>query len=379
MVDQLRTGELSIERAVAMVANQEPLIAMASPSPVGTPGAHGAGSWPTVSDMRKRYIDWLRAHPNKADGTTRIAGHHLASFEAFEYEGRRVGDMALDTVRSALVMNYQQSMIDADRSPNSISTYVGRVATLFTFALQMETREAREQGRPIRDLLSPIIPELLYRKQRPRDRVLTDNEANSLLASTPDQLLWFIGCGLLAGLRIGETLHLRPDLDVDFELGTITIREQKDWAPKTARSRRLVPMAPQLLVIAKHHRQHYASERWMMPSPVTPGAPATDHGVRPHFLQIVERAGMVFGRDEPQGVTYHTLRHSFASHAVMNGVDLYTVSKLIGDSLKTVEEVYADLSPDFKREAMKKLAGAFDLSFIKELQPAIQENGQDEK
>jgi hypothetical protein len=45
----------------------------------------------------------------------------------------------------------------------------------------------------------------------------------------------------------------------------------------------------------------------------------------------------------------------------MNGVDLYTVAKLLGDSVKTVEEVYADLSPDHKREAVRKLAAAFSI------------------
>ncbi len=45
----------------------------------------------------------------------------------------------------------------------------------------------------------------------------------------------------------------------------------------------------------------------------------------------------------------------------MRGVDLYTVAKLLGDSLKVVEDVYADLSPDWKRAAVAKLAGAFNV------------------
>ncbi len=188
------------------------------------------------------------------------------------------------------------------------------------------------------------------------------DEANALIATTPPQMLWFVGCGLLAGLRNGETTHLRPGIDVDIEIGTITIREQANWKPKTSRSKRLVPMAPQLLEIARTHVANWANDKWMMPSPVDPDRPISDAGVRTQFIPIVERTGMTYGRDEPQGVTYHTLRHSFASHAVMNGVDLYTLSKLLGDSIKTVEDCYADLSPEHKREAVERLAGAFNLN-----------------
>ena len=45
----------------------------------------------------------------------------------------------------------------------------------------------------------------------------------------------------------------------------------------------------------------------------------------------------------------------------MRGVDLYTVAKLLGDSVKMVEDVYADLSPDHKRQAVAKLASAFTI------------------
>jgi site-specific recombinase XerD len=121
-------------------------------------------------------------------------------------------------------------------------------------------------------------------------------------------------------------------------------------------------MADALRGLARRHVESFASETWMHPSPVYRGEPITDLGFRHHFIPIVKGAGLIYGREHPQGVTYHTLRHSFASHAVMRGVDLYTVAKLLGDSLKTTEETYADLSPDFKRQAVAKLAAAFTIT-----------------
>jgi integrase len=361
LIDQLRSGQASVERVAAMVAQQEPLQAIERPPAAVVTIAEAPSAWDTVDAAAKRYLAWMAGNPNIEPGTERNAGFQLARFRDFVYDGARLGDASLDRVPSAAVQLYQRTMVDAETSPNTITVYMGRVATLWSWSIEHEQRAAREARRPARDLYSPVVPELLYRQKRPRERMLTVQEADRVLAGTPPQLLWFVGCGLLAGLRAGETLHLRPGVDVDLDIGTITIREQAGWKPKTARSRRLVPMAPSLLEIARVHTARYANDSWMMPSPVNPALPITDLGVRTHFIPIVERAGLIYGRDDVQGVTYHTLRHTFASHAVMRGVDLYTVAKLLGNTVKMVEDVYADLSPDFKRAAVAKLAGAFTL------------------
>lgn len=365
LIDQLRAGEVTVEQVAGMVARGESLEPIVAPAPVddGASDALGpvadASLWDTVDDAADRYLEWLNGHPNRSDRTKELAGFQLAKFRNFGWDGQRVGEVPLDRLPSAAIQAYQSSMIAAETSPNSITVNMGRVSTLWSWSIEQEQREAREQRRKPRELYSPVISDMLHRKRRPRERFLTVDEADRLFASTPRQLLWFVGCGLLGGLRAGEALHLRPGVDVDLEAGTIAIREQAIWTPKTARSKRIVPMAPTLLAIAREHAARYANESWMMPSPVDPRLPITDLGIRNHFIPIVERAGLIYGREHPQGVTYHTLRHSFASHAVMRGVDLYTVAKLLGDSLKTVEDYYADLSPDHKRTAVAKLAGAF--------------------
>jgi integrase len=370
LLEQLRAGDVTVEQLAGMVARGEPLVAVPRPAPddsasstvstLLTPSVISS-AWETVDRAAERYLAWMQQHVNLAEQTKALAGYQLAPFLDFEHDGARIGALALDRVPSAVVLAYQQAMIASGRSPNSITTYMGRVSTLWSWAIEQETRDARESRRAVRELYSPIVPELLFRKHRPRERVLTVQEADRLLAATPDPLLWFVGVGLFAGLRANEALHLRPGIDVDLDIGTITVREQGGWKPKTERSRRLVPMAPSLVAIARRHAERYANESWMMPSPVSPALPITYLGVRKHLVAVVERAELIYGRDDPQGVTFGTLRHTFASHAVMRGVDLYTVSKLLGNTVKMVEDVYADLSPDFKRAAVAKLAGAFTL------------------
>ena len=62
----------------------------------------------------------------------------------------------------------------------------------------------------------------------------------------------------------------------------------------------------------------------------------------------VERA-----RIEPRA-SFHTLRHTFASHAVMAGTPLLVVAKHLGHAdCRMVEKVYGHLSPSYARDAIR--------------------------
>lgn len=58
---------------------------------------------------------------------------------------------------------------------------------------------------------------------------------------------------------------------------------------------------------------------------------------------------------EIENANLHTLRHTFTSHLVISGVDITTVSKLLGHSSITMTEKYAHLAPNHLRGAVEKL------------------------
>jgi integrase len=121
-------------------------------------------------------------------------------------------------------------------------------------------------------------------------------------------------------------------------------------------------MAGQLVPIAKRHLELYASPHWMCPHPRIEDRPLDKNILGGAFLRIVEDAGLVAGARDPMGVTFHTLRHSFASWLVMAGVDLWTVAQLLGHSgIKLVEQTYGHLSPNHKRLAVDRLGTAYKL------------------
>lgn len=51
----------------------------------------------------------------------------------------------------------------------------------------------------------------------------------------------------------------------------------------------------------------------------------------------------------------HSCRHTFASHLIMNGADLYSVSKLLGHAGIKTTEIYAHLAPDYLKAAVDRL------------------------
>lgn len=354
LIGQLKSGELTVERLEAMMEHNEALVPI-----VGATETH---SWGTVNACADRYIRWIESHPNRRDTTAKVAAWQLKGFRAFVVDGQSVGDRDMDAVTSEMIDAYQQSLKDAETPINSVTVIMSRVGALWRFVRRDEERKAQKGRRAPRAVYSPVDAETVIRGIRRRERFLSEDELARLFAAAPEAARFGIYCGAMAGLRVGEMLQLRPSLDVDLEVGTLSIRDHDDpeWHPKTPRSRRVVPMAAPLLAAARVHMARYASDRWMHPGFKIDG-PLTQAGWRLICLPIVERAGMVFNGRTPAGVTYHTLRHTFASHAVMRGVDLYTVAQLLGDALKTVEATYAHLSPDHKRAAIQKMEGAFKM------------------
>jgi integrase len=77
-----------------------------------------------------------------------------------------------------------------------------------------------------------------------------------------------------------------------------------------------------------------------------------------NLYRLVHTISRVIQQVDLKGVTFHTLPHTFASHAVMNGVDLFPVEKLLGH--KTIQQTqrYAHLAPDHMRSAVEQAARA---------------------
>ena len=68
-------------------------------------------------------------------------------------------------------------------------------------------------------------------------------------------------------------------------------------------------------------------------------------------------------QDGIQGGRFHDLRHTFASHLVMNGVDLVTIQQLLGHGSINMTMRYSHLAPEHRAKAVKVLDTALQTNF----------------
>lgn len=95
-------------------------------------------------------------------------------------------------------------------------------------------------------------------------------------------------------------------------------------APKTKQSNRSIILPLSVLNVLKSYREKVDSEL-IFPSPVKDGEPIDPQSVYRKMVKILYRA-------QCKRVRFHDLRHTFATYALEYGMDIKTVSMIIGHS-----------------------------------------------
>jgi integrase len=179
-------------------------------------------------------------------------------------------------------------------------------------------------------------------------RFLTAEECRIFLDACPDDLYPIYFTFLNTGMRKAELENLEWS-DIDLKRRAIRIRRKEFWQPKTGE--RDIPINKQLhdlLTKLKSENDKSIRSNFVFPDKQTSGRIKTK--LRRRLIQIARQAGI-------ESLTkIHTLRHTFASHLVMNGVDLPTVKKLMGHSDIQTTMIYAHLAPDHLAGAVDKLS-----------------------
>ena len=141
---------------------------------------------------------------------------------------------------------------------------------------------------------------------------------------------------LLTGCRRGEIVSLRWK---DVDRNTLNLADAK------AGPRRVFLNAQARAIL---ERQPRAGSAWLFPSPLDSGRPVSPH--LPLWYMVRREAGI-------EDVRIHDLRHTYASHAVLQGVPLPVVSRLLGHKHPSMTLRYAHVG-DREVEAAAERIGA---------------------
>ena len=159
---------------------------------------------------------------------------------------------------------------------------------------------------------------------------------------------------LATGLRRGELLGLKWE-DVDLERGDLRVRRQVSRingevveAPlKTKNAYRTLPLAEDTVSVLKEQRKKVGNSPWVFPS--SNGGPISPDSVLHMLHRVLKRAGL------PK-VRFHDLRHTFATLALQNGVDVKTVSGMLGHfSAGFTLDTYAHITSAAQRQAAQTM------------------------
>jgi len=214
---------------------------------------------------------------------------------------------------------YRTNALKAGANPKTLNNRLGYLRSVFNVLHQLgeiDYANPLERVRPLR----LQEKELAY---------LTDQQIEALFTTihgycrTPHVAMIAAIC-LATGARWGEAQALTPD----------KVRNQLVTFVNTKGKRiRSIPIAQELETQIQHHFKQ--------------------HGLFSKCLNSFDKALAESRLPVPAGQSSHVLRHTFASHFVMNGGNILTLQKILGHTTLAMTVRYAHLAPDHLQEAVR--------------------------
>ncbi|MDP6085709.1 MAG: tyrosine-type recombinase/integrase [Nitrospinota bacterium] len=273
----------------------------------------------TFNELADQYLGWAKTHHRGFEST-------MYRVETFRKE---FGPKQVSEITPRMVDTYVEKR-SAGLQPASVNREIGILRHMFVKAKEwaMATSNPVEHFRRLR-------------VQNRRLRFLSLEEIDRLLSVADGVLRPILVTALHAGLRRGELFSLQWD-DLDFPNGVIRVVDTKGG------ERREIPMSDTLRETLRRIPRRLDSLY------VFPGKLGKELvNIRRRFLKALDEAGI-------EGFVFHDLRHTFASHLVMAGVDLMTVKEFLGHKRFEMTLRYAHLAPDHKRAAINRLDTSMD-------------------
>jgi integrase/recombinase XerD len=272
-----------------------------------------------ISPLRQRLIDDMTAR-RFSEATQKDYVRNVRNFTAFL--GR-----SPDTATSDDLRRFQLHMAQQQVSPWSINAAIAALRFFFTVTLE----------RP--DLVRPLR---IVNEPRKAPVVLSQEEVARLLEAAPGlKYKAALSVAYGAGLRVSEVANLKVS-DIDSERMTLRVEQGKGQRD------RYVMLSPQLLGLLRDWWRAARTQVWLFPgqNPINPMTPR-------QLNRAVHAAKDLAGISKR--VSPHTLRHSFATHLLEQGVDIRVIQVLLGHAKLETTALYTRVAVNTVRDVKSPL------------------------
>jgi integrase len=264
----------------------------------------------------------------------------------FIYEGHlklAFGDRKLDEIGPGEIAAFRASLVEKKLSEKRINNILAVLSKPMKYAVDCELIEK-----------SPKIG--LYRVERPEIAPWDfEQYARLLKAAKSEGNDWYAAACLAgeAGLRSGEVKALRWREDVDLTAKTITVNQQTCYGVTTTpkgRTRRTIPMTSALEQALR--KLEVVREGFVVRN--LDGSAKSDGQANAAILRICRRAGLPEKR-------WHTLRHTFGTHAALFGVNPWRLQSWMGHKRIDETMIYVHVAENHRREIPEPVAAAGEI------------------
>lgn len=237
-------------------------------------------------------------------------------------------DMPVSHVTYELMVDWVGKMRSSGRSQATINRHLAALSAMLTMAHDMRWIQDR--------------PKMPYGKERKKERrFLTHEEELLVLAKLENKPEWALAVfAVETGMRLSEIIGLRWK---DFGHSSVTVSMSKNEGGRT------VPLTKRAKAVIETRR---GLDRG-------PFASMNRHEASRRFRQAVLESGV-----SPEGLVFHSLRHTCASRLVMAGVDIRRVQAWMGHRTISSTMVYAHLARNSLQDVVAQVEAYTDTQYL---------------
>ncbi|MFC2142619.1 tyrosine-type recombinase/integrase [Acidobacteriota bacterium] len=265
----------------------------------------------------EKYMEWARLNKRSWKRDEIFLGHLIPFFRG----------VLLQNITPLFVEDYKRK-----RKAKVSGATVNRELSCLKHMFNMAIDESLIIQNPVRKVR--YFPE-----SAPIENILSQAEKDMLVEKSDGYIHAVIVIALNTGMRRGEILGLKWS-QVDFDRGYIKVEKSKSGKA------RAIPMNSEVDSVMRALSSNKVHENFVFWNSKSK-APIQD--IRKAFARSRKAAGI-------HGFRFHDLRHNFATSLVENGVDIVTVSELLGHSnINLTAKRYSHPSPSHKQLAVESL------------------------